>query len=146
MPGQRIRGQETFISIISDGELQDRIDSVTEAEFTHNLDTQEDNFLGEGAPRFDMIFKGTSFRVAGQLTNRRFFDFQKAIINKAQRRVGGAVRIDITTTFIFPDGDIFTIGFEDCSFSSIPVTTGSREDFVTWTLEGSVSQGTEVPV
>lgn len=144
MAGERIRGQETFINVLVDGDLQTRIDSIQESEWTHNLDVQEEEFLGEGAPRFDMIFKGTSFRLAGQLTNKGYFDFQQKVLDKAQRRAGSPVRIDITSTFIFPNGETYTIAFEDCAFGSMPVTTSSRSDFTAWTLEGSCSQGKEV--
>lgn len=140
---QRVRGQETFISVLVDGELRNRIDSITSSEFTHNLDVQEDNFLGETAPQFDSIFKGTSWRIEGQLSNRAFLDFQQQVIDKASRRTGGAVRIDITTSIIFPNGQLYNIIFEDVAVGPMPVTTGSREDFTTWTLEGSVSRARE---
>lgn len=144
MAGERIRGQETFINILDDGGLVDQIDSIQEFEFTHNIELQEEEFLGEEAPRFDMIFKGTSVRVSGQLTNRRFLEFQQRIRDKAARREGAAARFDITSTFIFPNGATYTIAFEDIAFSSMPVTTSSRTDFTKWTLEGSVTSAREV--
>ena len=143
MAGKMIRGQETFISLFRDGNLVDKIDSIQDSEWTHNLEVQEEEFLGETSPRFDMIFKGTSFKLSGKLTNRAYFDFVESIVAKAQRRVGGAVRIDITSTFVF-DGEVYTILFKDCAFESLPVTTGSRTDFTSWTLSGSCSKGTEV--
>lgn len=143
MPGQSIRGQETIIIVVKDGEQEPGIDSITESEFTHNIDTQQIDILGEGSPRFDMIFNGTSFRLSGQLTNARLLALQQSIIAKASRSDGAAVRIDVSSTFVFP-GETFTIAFEDCSFGSMPVTTGSRADFVTWTLEGSCSKGREI--
>ena len=144
MPGQRVRGQETFISVLVDGELRTNINSISSAEWTLNFDVQEDNFLGETSPRFDMIFKGSSFRIEGQLENRDYLDFAQQVKQKAARRVGGAVRIDITSTLIFPNGQTYTVLFEDVAVGPIPITTGGREDFTTWTLEGSSSDATEV--
>ncbi len=140
---QRIRGQETIISVLVDGELDSNIDSIESAEFTHNFDLQESNFLGEGSPQFDQIFKGTSFSISGHLSNRGFLTLAQQIKLKSQRRVGGAVRIDISSIFNFGD-EQYAILFEDCSFESIPISTGSREDFTSWTLAGSCSDGKEV--
>lgn len=140
---QRIRGQETIITIIADGLVEGEIDSIVSSEFTHNIDLQEDNFLGRTSPDFDMIFKGTAFNVQGQLSNPSALRLFDKIIAKAQRQADAAVRIDITSTFIFATGT-YTIAFEDCSFGSIPVTTGGREEFTNFTLEGSCSQGVEV--
>lgn len=142
MAAQRIRGQETILSILSGGELESEIESITETEFTHNLDLQEENYLSETSPRFDQIFKGTSFRLSGHMARAAILRFADKIVAKAGRQ-GGALRFDITTTFIFDD-EAYTIAFEDCSFGSVPFTSGSREDFVSWSLEGSCSKGREV--
>ena len=141
---QRVRGQETFISVLVDGELRTNINSITSAEWTLEHDVQEDNFLGETSPRFDMIFKGATFRIEGQLANRDFLDFAQQVKQKASRRVGGAVRIDITSTMLFPNGQTYTVQFEDVAVGAIPISTGGREDFTAWTLEGSASDATEV--
>lgn len=144
MAGQRLRGDDTFISILSAGELEDRIDSIESSDFTHEMDLQEDDFLGESTSRFDSLFKGTKFTITGQLANRAFLDFVQKVTDKAQRRAGSAARFDITTTFIFLNGETYTIAYEDCSFGSIPVQTGSRGDYVKWTVDGACSQGREV--
>lgn len=135
----RIRGQETFISIVRDGVLETQIDSILTSDFTVKLETQEDEYLGEGAPRTDQIYKGVDFKLSGHLTNRRFFDLVIAIRDKAQRRAGSAVRIDVASTWVFPNGDVVSVQAPDVSFSDIPVTTGSRSDFVEWTLDATAA-------
>lgn len=140
----RLRGQETFVNVLVDGDLRNRIDSVQSFEYTLNLEVQEQDFLGETAPQFDSISKGTSFRMEGQLSNRDFLDFSRQAEDKAARRAGSPVRFDITSTFVFPNGQIYTLLFEDVSVGAIPITTGSREDFTTWTLEGSLSRAREI--
>ena len=40
MAGKMIRGQETFISLFRDGNLVDKIDSIQDSEWTHNLEVQ----------------------------------------------------------------------------------------------------------
>lgn len=144
MAGQRIRGSETIISIFVDGDLRSRIDSVSDAEFTDNLEIQKDHFLGEQSPRFDQFYDGCSFRLSGQLTNPDFYDLRRSIVDKAKRRAGSPVRVDISSTLLFPDGSERTVLFPDCSFGSIPVSTSSRTDFTTWTLEGNCSESEDL--
>ncbi len=133
---ERIRGQENFILITKNGQLEDRIDSITEFSYTVELDTLEENFLGETQPRFDSIGKGTSITIAGQLANEAFFELQDAIVAVAERRVGTNTQIDIGSSYVFPNGETVNLAFRNVFFGAIPVNTGSREDFVSWNLEG----------
>ena len=133
---ERVRGAENFILITVNEKLVDRIDSVSEFEYTVELETQEENFLGETPPRFDSIAKGTSFRLSGQLANDEFFSLQDRIVGVAERRAGSTTKIDIGSSYVFPNGDTVHLSFRNCFFGSIPVTTGGREDFVSWSLEG----------
>lgn len=133
---ERVRGQENFILINVDNQLVDRIDSITEFEYTVEHDIQEENFVGETQPRFDSIAKGTSISISGQLANDEFFKFQAAITAVAERRTATLTQIDIGSTYVFPNGDLVNLTFRNVFFGSVPVTTGSREDFVSWSLEG----------
>lgn len=133
---ERVRGQENFILITVNGQLRDRIDSITEFEYTAELETQEEQFLGETTPRFDSISKGTSIRIGGQLANEDFFSLQDAITAVAERRNGTTTQIDIGSTYVFPNGETVNLAFRNVFFGAIPVNTGSREDFITWNLEG----------
>lgn len=133
---ERIRGQENFILVVVNEVLVDRIDSITEFEYTVEMETQEENFLGESQPRFDSIGKGTSFRISGQMANDEFFSLQDSIVGVAERRAGTTTKIDIGSSYVFPNGDIVNLSFRNCFFGPIPVTTGGREDFISWSLEG----------
>lgn len=133
---ERVRGQENFILITVDNVLVDRIDSITEFEYTVEHDIQEENFLGETQPRFDSIAKGTTITIAGQLSNAEFFALQEAITAVAERRTATITQIDIGSSYVFPNGDLVNLAFKNCFFGAIPVTTGSREDFISWNLEG----------
>lgn len=133
---ERVRGQENFILITVNNVLVDRIDSITEFEYTVEADIQEENFLGETQPRFDSIAKGTTITIAGQLSNAEFFTLQAAITAVAERRTATLTQIDIGSSYVFPNGDLVNLAFKNCFFGASPVTTGSREDFITWNLEG----------
>ncbi len=140
MPLQRIKGQETIVTILSDGDLQARIDSIRDAEVTFDLEILEEGYLGETANRFDAIFNGLTVRLTGHLTNKQFIDLTQAIVGRAQRRAGGAGRIDIATTLVFPGGDLVNIGIPDVQFGGIPISTGGRQEYTEWTLEAKASE------
>lgn len=140
MPQQRIKGQETIITILQDGDLRSRIDSITDAEVTFDLEILEEGYLGETSNRFDAIFNGMSIKLTGHLTNKQFIDFTQAVVARAQRRQGGAVQIDIATTLVFPGGDLVNIAIPDIQLGGVPFSDGGREEYVEWTLEGKASE------
>ncbi len=139
MAGERLRGSETFITILVDGVAEEKIDSITSSSFGPEIEITKDQFLGEQGPRYDMFFDGVQFSIEGQLTGPAFLRFQEKIIAKARRTVGAAVRIDVTSTVLFPGGEVETVIFTDCVFGASPITVGGRTEHVTWTLEGNCS-------
>jgi len=134
MPVQRIKGQEVFLSIIADGSLQTRIDTIQSADFEFELDLLEENYLGETSTRYDSIYNGVMVTVEGHATNAQFLELTQAIIQRASRRAGAASRIDIAGSFAFPNGEFPTITVEDLFFESVPVNTGARDEYVTFTF------------
>lgn len=140
MPQQRIKGQETVVTVMLDGQLQARVDSITDAEVTFELEILEEGYLGETANRYDSIFNGMTIRAVGHLTNTQLITLAEAIVSRAQRRAGGAVRIDMALSLVFPGGDLITIAIPDVQFQSIPVSDGGREEYVQWTLEAKASE------
>lgn len=140
MPQSRLKGQDTIITVLKDGDLQAKIDSITNTEVTFELDILTENYLGETSERYDTIFKGMTFKVEGHMTNKQAIEVSDSIVAKAQRRAGGAVRIDMATTLIFPNGDLVTISVPDLSFQSIPITQGGREEYVSFSWEGKASE------
>lgn len=140
MVQQRIKGQETVVTILSDGEFQARIDSIASAEITFELEVLEEGYLGETSNRYDSIFNGMSLSLSGHLTNRQFIQLSQAIVNRAQRRTGAAARIDVGLTLAFPGGDLVTLAIPDVQFGPIPFNDSSRSDYVEFTLEGSSSE------
>ena len=136
---QRIKGQEVIISIIVDGELQTRIDSIQDASIEFDLEILNEGYLGETADRYDEIFNGVSFECSYHLSNQQALILAQAIANKAQRRAGGAVRIDVAGTFAFPNGDFPSLLLPDLSFGAIPFDVGGRGEYVKGSLTGKGS-------
>lgn len=139
MADQRIKGQETILTIIKDGDLQARIDSIQDTETTVMLELLQEAYLGETADRFDSIFKGMRIRISGHMTNIQAVTFTDEVVKRAQRRAGGAVRIDMSTTWVFPNGDLITVLLPDLQFGEVPFNTGGRGEYVSFTFEAQSS-------
>lgn len=139
MAEKRIKGQEVTLNIIEDGQLQGRIAAQKDAEVRFELEVLESDFLGDKTTRFDSVFKGMSIRTAGELANRTAIDLFQRIVLKAQRRVGGALTVEIVMVLVFPNGDLVLISIPDIDFTAIPVTVGGRTEFLEFTLEGKAS-------
>ena len=139
MPLQRVKGQETIITILKDGELQARIDSISDAEVTFDIEILEEGYIGETANRFDSIFNGMTIKISGHMTNKQLITLATAVVQRAQR-AGGVNRIDMAITLIFPGGDLVTISVPDVHFQSIPITDGGREEYVGYSLEAKGSE------
>lgn len=139
MAQPRLRGQETYVNMLRDGQLLARIDAIVDFEMTDNNEVQEEEFLGNTAPEFDTVYNGTSFRLTIQLRNKDAFELDKAIRDKAKRRSGSGVRFDVTNTMFMGDGSVVTQTLGDVSFGATPTNVGGRKDFVTKTYEGSTS-------
>lgn len=141
---QRLRGQETFLAIVSGGALQDRIDSIQSFEWTMNMEIQEEEFLGEVQPRFDSIAKGASLSISGHMSNRSFVDFMKVVQQKSKRTPGFS-RIDIGTRYVYPNGDVQDMEFRDLSFGDISVPSSSRSDYVEFSFDAQTKDVVVVP-
>jgi len=139
MPQQRIKGQEVSISIIQDGSLLTRIETIQSATIEFVLDQLEEGYLGEVSNRYDAIFNGVKVEVEGHLTNQQAIELAEAIVARAQRRAGGAVRLDVAGSFAFPNGDFPTIAIADVYFESVPFEIGGRDEYVSFSLTGMAS-------
>jgi len=144
MPIQRIKGQETVITIVANGDVQSRITAIKDLEAIFELEVKTENYLGETAPRHDMIYMGTSFKITGHLENRSFFDLCQTIIGRARRNLGPGTRIDCGTTFRFDNGELVTVIFPELQFASIPLNFGARDEYGEFTLDAKGSEFTIV--
>lgn len=139
MPAQRIKGQEVSIAITVDGALQTQIDTIQSAEIEFELDLLEEGYLGETSDRVDSVFKLMRVQVTGHANSQAYMELADAIAARAQRRAGGAVRIDVVGSFAFPNGDFPSIVIPDVFFEGIPFNIGARDEYIEFTLSGKGS-------
>lgn len=132
----RIKGQEVALSISIDGALQTTIDTIQSAELEWEMDLLEEGYLGETSDRVDSIYKLMRVNLEGHVSNRGYVELADAIVQRAQRRAGAPVKIDVVGTFRFPDDTVLSILVPDVYFESIPLSIGGRDEFVSFTLAG----------
>ncbi len=136
---QRIKGQQVALAIIVDNALQTNIDTIQTAELEFEIDLMEEGYLGETSDRVDSVYKLTRVNVTGHTNSKAYVDLAVAIVNRARNRAGGAVRISIAGTFVYPNGDLQSLVLPDVFFESIPLSIGGRDEFVEFTLSGKSS-------
>lgn len=137
---QRLKGQEAFIAIMIDGDLQTRIDSVQSLEVEFMMEILEEGYLGETSNRFDSIYNGMRVKIEGHCNSEAYLDLAQAIKERAQHRAGSPVRIDVVASYAFQNGDFPNLMLQDVQFDAVPFSLDSRQAFKSFTLEGKCSE------
>lgn len=126
---QRIKGQETEIILIVNGVPVASLTAVKAAEFTYDLETKSEGYLGETTDRKDSVFMGISGKMQLHLDNPDIFELVQTVVDKAQRRTPGT-RINVKTTFNWPSGRTARVVIPDAEFGSFPFNNGGRAEYV----------------
>jgi len=140
MMAQRIKGQEVTVTVISPNGPERSLGDVQSFEIEPMLEVLSEGYLGETTERKDDIFKGVSGSMEINLEQTDFFVFQNAIIERSQRRIPAANVISVNATLAFPDGTFQNILMEDVFFGATPMSVGSREDYVSVSLDFECSE------
>jgi hypothetical protein len=138
MPSQRIIGQNVSIIIIQDSSPIEEISCIKSFNFTYELELKSEGYLGETSERKDSVFKGVKMDMDLHTNNHRIFGLIKSAVDKAKRRTPG-VRINMKASMTWPNGDVARVTFPDVEFGAVPVSTGSRADYVSVKLEAACS-------
>ena len=104
--GQRVKGQETVVTVIGpDGEIG-AFDHIVSHEMTLEMEVIEEEYLSHTAKDYDDIFHGISGSLTAHLSQNLFWTFTEDVQSRAQRRVPSNLRYEITTQFNMPNGEI----------------------------------------
>lgn len=136
---QRIKGQNTFLDVIVNNEVQDSIGPVTEWGMEFMLEIISQGYIGETTERKDSIFKGFKGNATLHLNTKKAFNIVNAAIENARQRVGHAI-INAKATFNFPNGDRVRIIFPDIAIGAIPISFGGTGDYGEMKLEWECSE------
>ena len=130
----RILGQDSVVTIVQDNQPVAAIDSIKSLEITLQTEILKEQFLGETTDRRDEIFRGVAGKMEAQLSSDALLQLANAIVQRAQNRQSGT-RINIKTTFQFPNGDRAMYVLPDVKFGNIPISNKGRTEYVEVSLE-----------
>jgi hypothetical protein len=136
---QRIKGQETVISIVRDGVLEAELTDIQSFNATLMLELIQQGYLGETSDRFDEVFKGSKFDFEMHHHSQDWVTFNKALIDRARRRTPNVV-INVQSTFNFPNGDTPTWAWPDAFFGEVGVNLPGRAEYMKTKYQGGCSE------
>lgn len=143
MPEKRIKGQETFINLLGNGDLlEDQWRAIADFTFTSDLEVLDEGYLGETTNRKDSVYNGTSFSATVHMRSNDEDRIRVAIEDKARRRDGAIGRFDITILQSFPSGIQRLVTLADVEFGAIETNVSGRAEFTTMSFEGQCSETT----
>lgn len=134
MADQRLKGQEVSIRIVSGGNVETSIDSVSVFNEQVALELKEAGYLGETVNRFDEILNGFGGDMEFHVATASWNNLVESIIARATRAQPDLVFNVIRTDF-FPNGDSAIYTYQDVKWGSVPTTISSRGDYVKGRVE-----------
>jgi hypothetical protein len=142
---ERITGQDIAVRIIRDGVLQNEITTIKSVNLVFEMARSEEDYIGETSMRYDSKFNGLAVKMELHSENKQGLLLIQAIVLKAQRRAGGAVRIDIACSLLWPNGDKLSLMAKDVAFADLPFGFDGRKEFGKIELDGKCSEFTLKP-
>jgi hypothetical protein len=136
MVAQRLKGQEISILFNRGGQLEDTLTDTSDFEFEPKIELKEAGYLGEKSNRHDEIFNGCKFSGTIHLHSQLWFNYQTAIIRRAQR-LDPTVIFNISAVMQFPSGDTPAVLLSDVHFGPTPHGIRARGDYMTVKIEGA---------
>jgi hypothetical protein len=130
----RLRGEDTQLTMVAGGEVQDVMTDVRDAEIEGMLELLREQYLGQSTEQKDEIFKGTKGRFSAHVETAKFLEFQQSLYDRAQRRNPG-FQVNLKTTLRFPTGERIRILVKDLFFGSSPMKISKRDEYVEFSTE-----------
>jgi hypothetical protein len=134
MSNQRIKGQETELIYILNGEPKANITNIRSFEAAIQTEILKEGYLNEKTDRRDEIFRGCRGKTELHFENGEIFKLIKEIVDRAQRQKPGSM-INFKATMNFPSGERIRHIFKNVFFGEIPIGFPSRADYGTINLE-----------
>ena len=135
----RIKGQETTVTVTSALGVEESVADVKSCEITFERDILSEGYLGQKTEKKDAIFKGVTGKITFHVEKRAVLGLVGRINEATKNRVGGE-QFEVTTTYEFEDGKMRII-CKEVAFGSIPISSGSRDDFVELSFDFACEDG-----
>jgi len=137
MPTGRLRGRDTEVLIIRDGEVESSIVDVKDFSLEPKQDVLSEAYLGSGSEMKDEDYKGAGFSLTLHVRSADPLNLVRRLIDRAKRKVP-TFQVNIKTTLNYPDGTRHRVILPDCSFGAMPLNIGGKAEYATVTLNGEV--------
>lgn len=140
----RLKGQETAVSFVSADGTETSVADVKSFDLQYDREILSEGYLGQTTEQKDDILKGVSGKLEFHVKDADVLDLIGRINEKTARRLPGEV-FEIVSTLNFPDGRRRRIIVGDAKFGAIPISTPSRDDFVTITFDYAAEDAVILP-
>lgn len=137
---QRVKGQETRITFTSPTGTVTALNAVQSFEFELQTEILSEGYLGETTERKDDVFKGVRGRMEVHIDSQDYFRFIDQVKQRSQRRTAADAQFTATCAFNMPNGQRPRALLADLFFGAMPVNAGSRDEFVSATIEFECSE------
>ena len=136
-----IRGQDTLILLVREGQPDSKLDAVVDFEFTIDFDILWISYLSDTTPRTDLqeFFRGVTFSGTIHLQSRAWFAFQYELVQRARREIPSFV-VNVSTVLTFPDGSVAKVLVPDAKFGPQPVSVRGRNNYVFVKVTGAADE------
>lgn len=133
-----IKGQEVLFTLTGPKGVE-TIDHIKDASFTFDMETIQEQYLGQVADQFDDIFRGVTVELTFDCSSPKVYDFVQRAIDRAQRRTAANEKFSVISALKFPNGQRRRLCFKDLKFGEIPTGIGGRDEYaeIKLTLKGS---------
>lgn len=138
--GTRLKGQETQVAFVSANGTEESVADVKSCDIEFKRDILSEGYLGQTTEQKDDIFKGVGGKVEFHIRKAASLDLIRRMNEKTKKRLPGE-QFDLVTTLTFPDGEKRRILIPDAKFGSIPISIGSRDDYVAVTFDFEADDG-----
>jgi hypothetical protein len=142
-PGQRIKGQEVTLQMVTDAVLEDEITEIKDFEATFEMEIMSQGYLGQKTELKDSIFKGVTGKFTAHIHTSKAFDYIEKIKDKVQRKTPDTV-FNLLGVFSFPNGETRSLTIPDVAWGSVPVSTGSRSDYTSFAFTFAAAEASNV--
>jgi hypothetical protein len=136
---ERIKGQEVEVIVSANSgagpQVQATITEISNFNGELSFEVISKGYLGEGTMRKDMIYNGAKFDFEVNTFTADVWTLVATIKALATRQAPNN-SINISGVFLYSNGDIATMLWNNCQFGPIPVSIPGRNEYVKHKFQG----------
>lgn len=142
--GARLMGQETLVTLTSNGTLVQELTAIKSASFNFKGEAVKSDYLGQPGPVFDEVNDGVDGKLDFEVDDPAFFEFLVRLIQRKQGLPAAQFLVNINTRFNFRNGVRRICVVPQVSFGDVPLEVPERKQKVKGSLSFT-AQGARFP-